>query len=121
MLGKESKMSTPKTTFTTPAVGWGHDHENTAVFGTRYKVPEFSSDATIRAICHLQGANNEFSEIAKIEGVTKVSSFFDNGYDVAVRKGNAFTWDELAPKITTLLEQRHDRIAAKTQVELLSE
>jgi hypothetical protein len=102
-------------TFQLGVVGMGHDTDNTAKVGTRLPFAEFTSDKGMQQACDIASEiiEPEASEILKLQGITKVCCYASQGdsYDLWLRKGMAFSWDELTPKIAEILERRHIRLA----------
>lgn len=100
--------------------GYGHNTANVATFGTRFEFPEFTTDKAMRSISSLPDPANVdhwAGDIAVLKGVTKVTNYprSDSAYDLVVIKATAFTWEELEPKIVTILEARHASLSHASQ------
>jgi hypothetical protein len=87
--------------------GHGWDTENSATFGTRHKFPDYNNVQK-----SMPAEEIEMLLIENLDGVTGISTYPSIGdpYSLHVKKGLAFSWAELEPKILTLLEQRAKRI-----------
>jgi hypothetical protein len=90
------------------AIGHG-DPRNAAVFGTRFEFPEmhvYSNPDWKHA-----PAGPEVQSIREMGGIESLAVYKHNNlFDLCVVKCTAWTWDEIEPKITALLEARHDRL-----------
>src|ERR1700744_1510492 len=111
---KENTMAIQKVVVRHTVEGHGRPAENSAEFGVRFPLKKFTTEASFRNIVSMGDEvinGPEIAAIAALPGVSKVSSWGgDSRYELIMRKGSAFTWEELTPAITALLEQWHDRM-----------
>jgi hypothetical protein len=96
-------------------VGMGRDVDNAATFSTRFKFPENLCDFFTpkeEYAAAVKAAGPEFAEIISLPGVCYARVYSSDGdlYTLSVKKSAAFTWEELEPRIVSLLELRHDRM-----------
>lgn len=95
-------------------IGNGRDIENAALFSTRTKMPlhsmfekEWPEDET------------ELKMIELVDGVSRLAVYspdIDCPYNLHVKKGSAYEWEEVAPQIISLLEQREERLLQRSVI-----
>jgi hypothetical protein len=94
--------------------GFGRDVHNVAMFSTRHKFAErFTTEPLLSFMTKPVPAEElETRLVELVPGVSRIStSFFHSMYDLIVVKGTAFDWDEIAPNIVSLLEERDQRLS----------
>lgn len=88
--------------------GSGRDIQNVAMYSTRFRFP---------AHCRILDHDTDLTDvdviaIRAIPGVTETDSYAHQGlYDLIVKKGTAFNWDEIEPTIMDILTVRHERLS----------
>jgi hypothetical protein len=99
--------------------GYGWDTQNVALFGTRHRFSKFTTDESMQRVCEVNSpvdANEPAAfEISQMSGIVKVCNY-DGQYDLVVIKATAFTWQELLPEITSILEDRHKSLSNLKEV-----
>ena len=103
----------PKVLWTYDVTGHGHDVSNVAVVGLRFPAAcEFHS-GSFRCSMGMPrpgAVESYFGRVTQVRGLVEVSlsSCTDNLYDVFLKKASNFSWAEIEPQVTRILEERHD-------------
>ena len=92
----------------------GHEPENVATFSTRFKFPEYH-DFGCMSTQELEEARTdtpEFAELEQLNGIAYVRVYKSSNdlFTLNIRKGSAFSWEELEPAISKILVARHMRL-----------
>lgn len=117
---KENEMESAGVIATFNLIGMGRDTENSASFSTRFKWPKDLCDflaAKDKYQTAVEAAGPEFKKLLEIPGIcyARNDSHYDDPYTLFIKKGSAFSWDEITPEIMQLLGQRHARLTTEQE------
>jgi len=93
--------------------GEGKDPENVATFSTRFKFPEYHDFGCMKteALAAARINTPELAELEQLNGIVYVRVYKATDLlTLHIRKGSAFSWEELEPTILKILESRHKRL-----------
>jgi glutamine cyclotransferase len=96
------------------SLGEGRDSENAATFSTRFKFPEYHDFGCMKTEALKAARTNtpELAELEQLNGVVYARVYYgsDDPFTLHIRKGSAFSWEELEPAISKILVARHMRL-----------